>query len=58
MGEPAPNTGTLLPPPGHVGFYFIPTLELVSPFSTGPTTKVRRHFVAQKYKRLIESFYH
>ncbi|XP_049495685.1 long-chain-fatty-acid--CoA ligase ACSBG2-like isoform X2 [Panthera uncia] len=24
----------------------------------GPTTKVRRHFVAQKYKRLIESFYH
>ncbi|GAB5567600.1 long-chain-fatty-acid--CoA ligase ACSBG2 isoform X3 [Prionailurus iriomotensis] len=24
----------------------------------GPTTKVRRHFVAQKYKRLIESFYY
>ncbi|KAB1259107.1 Long-chain-fatty-acid--CoA ligase ACSBG2, partial [Camelus dromedarius] len=43
---------------GLVDSYFFPSTELVSPLLTGPTTKMKRHFIIQKYKRQIENLYH
>lgn len=43
---------------GCMEFSFISVTQLISPFSIGPTMKLKRHFVAQKYKKQIDLMYH
>lgn len=54
----APAVGHWLVTHRARGLTLIPTAELVSPFSAGPTTKLKRYFITQKYKKQIETLYH